>query len=317
MLNRMKNINSEQEAKFIQDRIASVERNVACLSQGFGAYSRKAARLRDKNDELANAVLAYSESEDINKSLSQGLSKFSDILSAAGGYGDKRVQNIETKIVAELAQYEGICKNAKDEVKQIFVVRDKEVARKKALDKVRDKNPRNRQQIVQAETELVQATSEVIKTMHGLEEEITTFERQKLHDVKAILLDFVSTELGYHAKVLELLTEAYNEIYRIDEQSDLEDFLKITGEMESEFKKSLRLPDTIPHSGKKSHRNRSLGSLSSIFSTPRKKSAGQQSLASKRHLSRSENEVNREDSESDSVESEEDEDPFIAKQYTK
>ncbi|XP_017782109.1 PREDICTED: protein FAM92A1 isoform X3 [Nicrophorus vespilloides] len=309
MLNRMKNINSEQEAKFIQDRIASVERNVACLSQGFGAYSRKAARLRDKNDELANAVLAYSESEDINKSLSQGLSKFSDILSAAGGYGDKRVQNIETKIVAELAQYEGICKNAKDEVKQIFVVRDKEVARKKALDKVRDKNPRNRQQIVQAETELVQATSEVIKTMHGLEEEITTFERQKLHDVKAILLDFVSTELGYHAKVLELLTEAYNEIYRIDEQSDLE-----------EFKKSLRLPDTIPHSGKKSHRNRSLGSLSSIFSTPRKKSAGingQQSLASKRHLSRSENEVNREDSESDSVESEEDEDPFIAKQYTK
>lgn len=75
---------------------------------------------------------------------------------------------------------------------------------------------------IQAETELVKATAEVSKTIHNLEEQITSFERQKLHDIKAIFLDFISTEMGYHAKALEILTSAYQDIDAINEESDME-----------------------------------------------------------------------------------------------
>lgn len=75
---------------------------------------------------------------------------------------------------------------------------------------------------IQAETEFVKATTEVSKIVRGIEEKTTTFERQKLHDIKAILMDFINVELGYHAKALELLTTAYKEVSSIDEDADLQ-----------------------------------------------------------------------------------------------
>lgn len=50
--------------------------------------------------------------------------------------------------MSELSQYEDICKHAKEEVKNTFTARSQELARRKHLDRVREKNPRNRQQIV-------------------------------------------------------------------------------------------------------------------------------------------------------------------------
>lgn len=63
-------------------------------------------------------------------------------------YGDLRVQNLDLKIIKELGRYEDICKHARDEVKQIFNAREKEAARRKQLDRIKERNPRNRQQIV-------------------------------------------------------------------------------------------------------------------------------------------------------------------------
>lgn len=213
---------SEQEAKFIQERIALVEKYAAELCHAFGAFSRKAARIRDKGDELAKVSLCYAEAEEINGSLSEALANFASSMSILSDYGDLRVQNIDNKVVNELTQYENICKHSKNEVRQIFAARDKELTKRRQLDRIRDRNPRNRQQILQAETELVKATTEVTKTIHNLEEQITTFERNKLHDLKEILLDFISGEMGYHARALELLTRAYQDVDAIDEESDLQ-----------------------------------------------------------------------------------------------
>lgn len=56
----------------------------------------------------------------------------------------------------------------------------------------------------------------------GLEEQINSFERRKLHDLKSVLLDFVTIELSFHTKALELLTKAYQDVVSIDEIKDLE-----------------------------------------------------------------------------------------------
>jgi hypothetical protein len=58
--------------------------------------------------------------------------------------------------------------------------------------------------------------------LRNLDEKSTEFEKQKLHDIKSILLDFVSVEMGYHARALEVLTNAYKGISSIDEEADLE-----------------------------------------------------------------------------------------------
>lgn len=75
---------------------------------------------------------------------------------------------------------------------------------------------------IQAETELVKATAKVSKSIHNVEEKTTAFEKQKIHDIKSILLDFIAIELAYHVNSMETLTDAYNKIEQIDEKSDLE-----------------------------------------------------------------------------------------------
>ena len=138
----------EQEAKFVQDRISNVEKHFAELCTTFAAYTRKAARLRDKGDEIAKIIETYAQSETINQSLSNGLANFSATLSVIGDYRDAKVQRFDAKIISPLSQYATICKHARDDVKNTFTTRDKELTRKRHLDRLRERNPRNRQMIV-------------------------------------------------------------------------------------------------------------------------------------------------------------------------
>ncbi|KZC10935.1 Protein FAM92A1 [Dufourea novaeangliae] len=261
----------EHEAKFVQDRISNVEKHFAELCTAFAAYTRKAARLRDKGDEIAKVVQTYSQSETVNRSLTAGLSNLSATLSVIGDYRhalnirftkkkDAEVQRFDAKIIAPLSQYATICKHARDDVKNTFTARDKELTRKRHLDRLRERNPRNRQMISQAESELMKASIEVSRVVKGLEEQIDSFEKRKLHDLKTILLDFVVIQISFHAKSLELLTKAYQDIAEIDETKDLE-----------EFREVMRVPDSVarlPTVGRTSFRQAySLTNLASRFTS--------------------------------------------------
>ncbi|KAG7201544.1 hypothetical protein KM043_004294 [Ampulex compressa] len=224
----------EQEAKFVQDRIANVEKHFAELCTIFAAFTRKAARLRDKSDEVAKVINAYAESETINRTLSSALTNFSATLSVIGDYRDAEVRRLDAKVISPLSQYSTICKHARDDVKSTFAARDKELTRRRQLDKVRERNPRNRQMISHAESELMKASVEVSRVIKGLEEQIDSFEKRKIHDLKTVLLDYVIIELSFHTKSLELLTKAYRDIADIDEAKDLE-----------EFRETIRIPDSI------------------------------------------------------------------------
>ncbi|RLU18454.1 hypothetical protein DMN91_008811 [Ooceraea biroi] len=161
---RSQNSVYEQEAKFVQDRITGVEKHFAKLCTIFAAFTRKAARLRDKSDEFAKVIQVYGDSKTINRSMSTGLANFSATLSVVGDYSrDAEVQRLDTKS--------------------------------------------------QAESELMKASVEMSQVVKGLEEQINSFERRKLHDLKSVLLDFVTIELRFHRKALELLTKAYQDSY--------------------------------------------------------------------------------------------------------
>ncbi|EGI60540.1 Protein FAM92A1 [Acromyrmex echinatior] len=231
---RSQNSLYEQEAKFVQDRITGVEKYFAELCSIFAAFTRKAARLRDKSDEVAKTIQTYADSEVVNQSMSAGLANFSATLSVIGDYRDAEVQRLDSKVIVPLSQYAMICKHARDDVKNTFAARDRELTRRRHLDKVRERNPRNRQMISQAESELTKASIEVSRVVKGLEEQIDSFERRKLHDLKSILLDFVTVELSFHTKALELLTKAYQDVAAIDEVKDIE-----------EFRDTLRVPDSV------------------------------------------------------------------------
>nr|XP_027217987.1 protein FAM92A-like [Penaeus vannamei]XP_027217988.1 protein FAM92A-like [Penaeus vannamei] len=219
--NNLSKVHTSQ-TKFIQERIAGVEKHFGQICTSLGAYTRKTARLRDKGDEVSTALLRYGEVENLNKSLRSSLCETADTLAAVQDFRNVEVERLESRVVGELALYEGVCKSAREELKRSFNTRQQEMNHRRNLERAKSRHPQNRQQIAIAETKLQKATVEAKRACENIEEQMDQFEQRKVTDLKRILKEFIQTELAFHAKAVELYTKAYNQISNIEEEEDLE-----------------------------------------------------------------------------------------------
>ncbi|XP_050100128.1 CBY1-interacting BAR domain-containing protein 1 isoform X1 [Anopheles aquasalis] len=215
----------EEQSKFIYDRIAIVEKHFGELCEAFAEYTRKVARVRDKADELAHATQDYCDAEKYNGTLATALSSLAKAVTLIGDFHDCRVKRLETRIVSELGQYETVCKQCKEGVKDALQVRDKDLAKRKQLEQSKPRNSRGARRNAN-DTEMIKSTLEVEKSLKGIEAFVERFEKQKLRDVKELLLNFVMIELKMHAQAVEVLSATYQDISDIDESKDLQQFKK-------------------------------------------------------------------------------------------
>ncbi|XP_067651562.1 CBY1-interacting BAR domain-containing protein 1-like [Haliotis asinina] len=219
---------SEMQSKLIQDRITATEKHLGQLCDTLSSYTRKSAHIRDKGDQMAKDLVNYAEYETMSLTLKKGFTHFAENLSAIQDYREAQVSRLESKVVAPLSNYGLMCKQTKNELKAAFAARDKEQQQRKKLDKVKQKNPGDRRQITQAETNLQKASVDASRSSKALEQQMDTFETKKVQDLKKILSEFVSIEMMFHAKALEMYTKCFQSLAVIDPEDDLEEFRKQT-----------------------------------------------------------------------------------------
>ncbi|XP_058125357.1 CBY1-interacting BAR domain-containing protein 1-B [Anopheles ziemanni] len=233
----------EEQSKFILDRIGSVEKHFSELCGAFSEYTRKVARLRDKSDELAHATQDYCDAEKYNRTLANALSSLAKAVTLIGDFQDTGVKRLETKIVAELSQYESVCKHCKEGVKEALLARDKDLAKRKQLEQNKARNGRYKRNT--NDTEMIKSNLEVAKSLKDIEQLVERFEKQKLRDIKDLLQSFVLIELKMHAQAMEVLSATYQDISDIDECKDHQGIHKELKRQNRQFKKYLQ-QDTIP-----------------------------------------------------------------------
>ncbi|TSK28198.1 Protein FAM92A [Bagarius yarrelli] len=190
----------DTQTRQIQQNISHVEKHFGELCQLFAGYVRKTARLRDKADLLVREIGLYADTETPN--LKNGLKHFADQLAKIQDYRQAQVERLDAKVVEPMKAYGSFVK------------------------------------LKRAETELQRATMDATRTTQLLEETIDLFERQKIRDIKKIFGEFVTVEMAFHAKALEMYTTAYQHISNVDEEADLE-----------VFRSSLHPLDCLSHMG--------------------------------------------------------------------
>uniref|UniRef100_A0A8D1PHF9 CBY1 interacting BAR domain containing 1 n=1 Tax=Sus scrofa TaxID=9823 RepID=A0A8D1PHF9_PIG len=220
--------NRDAQTKQLQDAVTNVEKHFGELCQIFAAYVRKTARLRDKADLLVNEINVYASTETPN--LKQGLKNFADEFAKLQDYrqaevlknNEQKVERLEAKVVEPLKAYGTIVKMKRDDLKATLTARNREAKQLTQLERTRQRNPSDRHVI--AETELQRATMDATRTTRHLEETIDSFEKQKIKDIKTIFSEFITIEMLFHGKALEVYTSAYQNIQKIDEEEDLKVF---------------------------------------------------------------------------------------------
>ncbi|XP_059731088.1 LOW QUALITY PROTEIN: CBY1-interacting BAR domain-containing protein 1-like [Bos taurus] len=222
--------NRDAQTRQLQDAVTNVEKHFGELCQIFAAYVWKTARLRDKVDLLVNEINVYASTE--TPHLKQGLKNFADEFAKLQDYrqaeifynNSQQVERLEAKVVEPLKAYGTIVKMKRDDLKATLTARNREAKQLTQLERTRQRNPSDRHVISQAETELQRATMDATRTTRHLEETIDNFEKQKIKDIKTIFSEFITIEMLFHGKALEVYTAAYQNIQKIDEEEDLEVF---------------------------------------------------------------------------------------------
>ncbi|XP_042319461.1 protein FAM92A isoform X1 [Sceloporus undulatus] len=212
----------DNQTKQVREAVTNVEKHFGELCQIFAGYVRKTARLRDKADLLVNEIHAYAATETPNLKL--GLKNFANEFSKLQDYRQAEVERLEAKVVEPLKCYGTIIKLKREDLKATLTAKNREAKQLSQLERTRQRNPSDRHIISQAESELQRASLDATRTTRQLEETIDNFEKQKIKDIKNIFSEFITIEMLFHGKALEIYTAAYQSILNIDENEDLEVF---------------------------------------------------------------------------------------------
>ncbi|XP_072551455.1 CBY1-interacting BAR domain-containing protein 2-like [Salminus brasiliensis] len=212
----------DTQLKTMEATISNAEKYMGQFCTLLAAYTRKTAKLRDKADALSRQLHDFACTED--PELNICLKNFSEDLSMVQDYRQAEVERLDTRVVTPLKAYGDIVKTKRADLKKFSADRNKELKELQRLEKIRLKNPADRQSISQAEVNVQRASSNASRSTRQMEEAIIDFQRQKLEDVKRIFTDFIMVEMLFHAKALEVYTHTFKNMESIDTDKDLELF---------------------------------------------------------------------------------------------
>ncbi|XP_078072111.1 CBY1-interacting BAR domain-containing protein 1 isoform X2 [Mustelus asterias] len=210
----------DSQTKYIHSTVVNVEKHFGEMCSLFAAYARKTARLRDKADLMVKELREYSDTETPN--LKYGLSSFADHLALIQDYRHAEVERLEAKVVEPMKKYGSITKLKKEDLKVASGAIKRESRQIAHVERMRQRNPSDRQ--VVAESELQRVTMDAARISRQLEETIDDFQEEKITDIKKIFGDFITIEMAFHAKALEVYSNAYQHVQNIDEEADMEIF---------------------------------------------------------------------------------------------
>ncbi|XP_047384421.1 CBY1-interacting BAR domain-containing protein 2 [Sciurus carolinensis] len=215
-------LSRDSQVRVMESTVANAERYFGQFCSLLAAYTRKTARLRDKADQLVKQLVDFANTE--SPELRATLRDFAEDLAQVQDYRQAEVERLEAKVVMPLKLYGAQIKQTRAEIKKFKRVQKNEMKQLEKLEKLRQKVPSDRQVISQAETHVQRASVDARRTTHQLEETVDNFQRQKLRDLQRFFLDFVTIEMVFHAKAVEVYSRAFQTLENYDLEGDLQDF---------------------------------------------------------------------------------------------
>lgn len=178
------------------------------LKKNIEKYSEALSKSRKRNDEVSNSIEKIFEGE--KGKFREMLKKFSETLYDVGKYKEKHVSMIYDKVIGELSLSRCRCKQATFNIDFALKSQKDEQRKEKVLKKIKETEPLDKHKFSKAQTALNASIVETEKAFHALKEELEMFDKQRVEELRAVLLAFTESELKYHSHALELYSRGFN-----------------------------------------------------------------------------------------------------------
>ncbi|XP_050021161.1 CBY1-interacting BAR domain-containing protein 2 [Alexandromys fortis] len=215
-------LSRDSQVKAMENTVTNAERYFGQFCSLLASYTRKTARLRDKADQLVKQLIDFANTE--NPELRATMRDFAEDLAKVQDYRQAEVERLEAKVISPLKLYGAQIKQTQADIKKCKRVQNNEIKQLEKLEKLRQKSPSDRQMISQAETSAQRASVDTNRSTHHLAETVDAFQEQKLKDLRRIFSDFVTIEMVFHAKAVEVYSSAFRTLESYDLERDLQDF---------------------------------------------------------------------------------------------
>lgn len=215
-------LSRDSQVRAMENTVTNAERYFGQFCSLLASYTRKTARLRDKADQLVKQLIDFANTE--NPELRATMRDFAEDLAKVQDYRQAEVERLEAKVISPLKLYGAQIKQTRADIKKCKRVQNNEIKQLEKLEKLRQKSPSDRQMISQAETSAQRASVDTNRSTHHLAETVDAFQEQKLKDLRKIFSDFVTIEMVFHAKAVEVYSSAFQTLENYDVGRDLQDF---------------------------------------------------------------------------------------------
>lgn len=207
---------SDAQSKLIYSRINHTEKNISLINESFEKMLKKENKLCNKLDEIANKFKYVSDNETFDESFAKMFENMTTSMVYLADIKARKIERIEETLLPNLMHCEIVCKQTRDEAKNLITLRDFEL-NKRCRIAVNNKTKKN----VLTENELILSNIQLSKVLKELLAMTEKFEDQKFNDFKQFLLNYFLIEMKYFASGIEILTSAYLNISNIELQSEV------------------------------------------------------------------------------------------------
>lgn len=191
------------------------------LEESLSSVLRNSERYRKKAHALSTTLKNFGDSE--LPETKQVLLKVADNLAELQRTRQVAQARIQTNSLEPLKVYKLMCKKMKADLKSRDSALQKELRTQRKLDQLAIKEPGNIPRISQQQLSLASSVQDVVNSTNSLNVNMATFEARKNIDLKQSLGEYLYTEIAYHARALELLTQSHKTLLEADFGKDTSD----------------------------------------------------------------------------------------------
>uniref|UniRef100_A0A8C7TZI8 CBY1 interacting BAR domain containing 2 n=1 Tax=Oncorhynchus mykiss TaxID=8022 RepID=A0A8C7TZI8_ONCMY len=209
---------------YMELTVSHAEKHLGQFCSLLASYTRKTGKLRDQADMLVRQLNDFSNTDD--PELRTCLKNLGEDMAMVQDYRQPEVrERLEIKVVTPLKAYGDIVENKRV---SLHTWKRTHCRFHTVIIRQNTDSSLTHTRIIpllfgfQAEENAQKATNNAHRSTRQLEETISDFQRQKLEDIKRIFTDFITVEMVFHAKALEVYTHTFQNLDSMDIDKDLE-----------------------------------------------------------------------------------------------